>query len=165
MNQSLESRLNALKQAGWQFQRASAPQSLPAFFLARYDWLPMSIQDFLTHVDLVVSSDEKAWFITRMEIAGDSDSAFAWNEWERESLRVAEDDQEWQKEIVAFWDDHCPLVLSVKNGYSHLSICRDGLAIVGGSAPEIEDVEVVAESWEQLFEQIAVNDRMLSFFI
>ncbi|PQO45251.1 SMI1/KNR4 family protein [Blastopirellula marina] len=157
--------MNALLQAGWEVQRASAPQSLPAFFLARFDWLPISVQDFLTHVDSAVSSDQKAWFITRKEIAGESDSAFAWDEWEFLSLETAEDDPDWQNAIIAFWDEHCPLVLSVKNGYSHLSMRRDNLAIVAGNEPEFEEVEVVAESWEQLLEKVATNDPSLSLYI
>jgi hypothetical protein len=40
--------------------------------------------------------------------------AVRWDEWERQSLDAAGEDDEWRARIRSFWDTHFPILLSVK---------------------------------------------------
>ena len=84
-----------------------------------------------------------------------SENAFQWNEWERISLESAEDDEEWKKEISAFWDVHFPIAMSVKDGYSYYAMSMENGAIVYGCEPEFEECETVAECFDDFMEKIA----------
>ena len=109
-------------------------------------------------MDTAISPDEKSWFVVRGELSEEAPSAFAWNQWERDSLEVAEGDPAWQAEIRAFWDEHCPLLLSVKDGYQHVSVRKSDLQVVEGREPEYEEVSVIAPSFSEWIDQITDTD-------
>lgn len=152
-------KLERLQKVGWQVSPVSTDAPLPAFFTDRYPWLPQECLDFIASCESVVSPDEKSWFIACGELSEESESAFAWNAWELLMLETAEGDEAWQAEISAFWDEHCPMLLSVKDScYSHVSIRKSDLAIVAGEEPEFEEVEKIAESFDAFVDTVADPD-------
>ncbi|MCC9607337.1 hypothetical protein LOC68_13290 [Blastopirellula sp. JC732] len=165
MGRNYEAAIAGLRDAGWDVQETAVDRPLPDFFLARYPWLPSDIRQFIAGTIRVVSPDETSWFMTSAELAGDSGSAFLWNQWELDSLEVAAEDADWRQSIVEFWDNHCPLILSVKNGYAHLSVRKRDLAIVAGGEPEYEEVAVVADSLDALRQKITQRDEAISLYV
>lgn len=83
-----------------------------------------------------------------------------WSEWERISLESAED-EEWKKEIREFWDIHFPIVMSVKDSYSYYAMSMENGAIMYGCAPEFEECETVAESFDDFVEKIVDGEIQL----
>ncbi len=156
---------------------AKTPVELPEGIAQRYDWLPDSVMAFLAGVKSAVSVDEKSWFVTSSVLAANSDSAFRWNQWELDSLSASGDDAAGNDtagddaasndaagiaEIVRFWDQHFPVLLSVKNSYSYLAVRPDG-KIVHGNEPEYEQTSDVAESFDELIGNIARIQAQLQF--
>lgn len=142
--------LRALIEAGWKVDGAGTRP--PPTLLTRYRWLPSAVIAFLESFDSAVAPDETLWLLSGWDYSGESESAFAWNEFESLSLRSADDDPEWREEIVAFWDDHFPLALSVRSGFEHFSLQRDGRTVVHGSGPEFEETEPFAEGLDEFLE-------------
>lgn len=128
--------------------------------LDRYKKIPNNYLDFLKIIKQAISPNEKTWFICEDEYNNNSDIAFKWNEFEIMSLEVAEDDQEWKEEIIAWWDKHLPIIMSVDDGYSFYAIdlTDDKECIVKGYEPEFEEVEKVADSIEEFFDLIMSNE-------
>jgi hypothetical protein len=85
---------------------------------------------------MVCSPDEKAWLLTEADFAGTSGSAYAWNEWEQQSLEAAGSDEAWKATIVSFWDDHLSILFSTRSGYAFFALEKDGLGVVYGEKPE-----------------------------
>ena len=150
-----------LRQSGWLISLRSSPRSLPPDLLARYPWFPATYRELAEATEAIVSSDEKAWLLTVSDYSGSADSAYAWNEWERQSLAAAEDDEDWKASITEFWDRHLPIFFSVKSGYAYLAIERSSLRIVGGREPEYEEVTDLAASLEELLAMFAKKDNKL----
>jgi hypothetical protein len=75
------------------------------------------------------------------------------------SLEAAMDDEIWKSEITAWWDRYLPIVMSVEDGYSFyaIDVTEDQGAVVRGSEPEFEEVDKVANSFEQFLEFIMSN--------
>lgn len=90
----------------------------------------------------MISGDATCWLLTSKDYAGEGDSAFAWNEWELQSLEGAGSDESWAEEIRAFWDRHLPVGLSLDGGYGFHAIRDDGV-IVWGNEPEFEETTEV----------------------
>lgn len=118
-------------------------------FLERYSSFNNEYSEFLKCFAEVISNDDKTWFLCQKNYNNMSDFAFDWNEFEKLSLDVAEDDEEWKKEIKQWWDKKIPIVMSVRDGYSFLAIDleSDSGKIVRGEDPEFEEIEVVANSF------------------
>lgn len=70
------------------------------------------------------------------------------------SLEGAEGDAEWENEIKEFWDNHLPIIMSVKCGYSYYAISMKNGSIVQGAEPEFEECEVIAGSFEEFIKKI-----------
>lgn len=161
MNILLPTFAEGMRKRGWQVAGDPRNQSIPNEVASRYPWLPEQVCRILREFSAVVSPDEKTWFVTATEIRGESGSAFAWNEWEAQSLAVAEGDEEWSRVILAFWDRHFPILLTVADHYAYLAVRKDGIAIVGGDEPEFEETVDVAESFEELLTMFVHGDPSL----
>lgn len=124
----------------------------------RYKGILGEYIELLKRVKQLISPSEKTWFLCEDEYNGNSDIAFKWNEFELLSLEVAEDDDEWKSEIILWWDEKLPIVMSVDGGYSFYAIDLNNKGtIVKGYEPEFEEVEEVASSIEEFFELIMSN--------
>lgn len=124
---------------GWTIVANENPLDLPVHIKARYgDVLPSHYLEFVRKFELVFAP--KAWFVTSAVFAGATPVAFAWNEWERQSIEAAGEDAKLAENVAKFWDRHIPLVMSVKDCYAHFSLNLDGGAVVRGEEPDYEDV-------------------------
>jgi len=148
---------NALSKSNWLVQRCQCPVEQPQVYTERYPWLPDEVVCFLSSFEVVVSPSRTAWLTTHAELSGNTESAFAWNQWELESLSAAEGDPGWQEAIRRFWDDHFPLLLSVKSGYAYIAI-RTDLTIVAGEGPEFEETENIADSFPSFLKLLVESD-------
>ena len=167
MNPDVESQLGTLRAAGWRIERVADGQrhSLSAEITRRYPWMPPEFREFVELTNAVVSADEKAWLLTAADFAGDSDAAFAWNEWERQSLEATDGDPALAERIRLFWDEHLPILTSVKSGYAYFAIERTTLRVVCGEEPEYEDPSPLASSFAELLRLLAVHDAKLNRWI
>ena len=97
----------------------------------------------------------------RPGLRGQTDSAFRWNEWELLSLEAAGDDAAWRAEILAFWDAHLPIVLSVAEGYAYYALSLPDGAVIQGSEPEFEDCRTAAPSFRDFMGQVLRGEIQL----
>lgn len=86
------------------------------------------------------------------------EDAFQWNEWELISHDSAEGNTKWKNEIKEFWNNHLPIIMSVKCGYSYYVISMKNGSIVQGNKLEFEECEVVADSFLELLSKIKQNE-------
>lgn len=141
----------------WSVTEADETIGLPSHIAKRYPNLPKALGEIICGLKSCVSPDDKQWLLTSFDYAGKNDSAFKWNEFEIQSLEAAEGDAEWQKDIVAFWDQHLPISLSVRNGYEYAALCTEGDnkgKVVSGSEPEYEEVSIIAKDVLQYTESL-----------
>jgi len=122
--------------------------------LARYKEIPADYLRFLAAVSECVAPDEQTWFLCEQEYTGSSDAEFSWDEFERISLEAAAGDEAWTAEITAWWDRHLPIVMSVDGGYSFYAVELATGAIVHGSEPEFEEVDVVAPHLDAFYDYL-----------
>ena len=144
-----------MKEQGWNIElNKKIDNLLPKAIADRYMNIPELWQEFIGKVRCMVNTDETIWFLGTDDFSFQSDQAFRWNEWELISLESAEGDTEWCNEVKQFWDEHLPIVMSVRTGYSYYAIfIRDG-SVVKGSEPEFEECEVAADSFKTFIESI-----------
>jgi hypothetical protein len=165
MTREMQELLNRLATAGWKAKLRRTPETLPSDVIERYEWIPLEVREFVGSLEFLVSPQETAWFLTPGDFSGISDSAFRWNQWELDSIAASEGDRRSLANIVEFWNQHFPLVMSVKNGYAFFAIERTSLAIVSGEEPEFEDTSMVAPSLDGLLQMIDSHDLNLSRWI
>ncbi|AYN04391.1 SMI1/KNR4 family protein [Flavobacterium sp. 140616W15] len=124
---------------------------------------------FLKKINKLTNKEETVWFNSLIDYSnlGTDKSAFLWNDFEVDSLECAEDDEE-RNEIVKFWKKYLPFLISVKNGYSYLGIGIKGAnigKIVYGREPEYEEIEVIANSFEEFMELHSSETAQIKDFI
>ena len=147
--------LQALRKANWKIvsTEPGSAMGLPPSLVARYGALPANYLAFLLAIESCVHPLQDAWFLGLQEFSGLSHSAFSWNEFERQSLVAAEDDEAWQEEIIKYWDKVLPIAQSVRSGYAYLGLYLKGDhcgAVVLGREPEFEEVVTIAPSFTDL---------------
>jgi len=133
---------------------------LPKRLQERYRHLPSEVTCVLSGLKQCVAPDEQAWLLCLPDFAGESDSAFRWNEWELLSLESADGDKELVSEIRAFWDVHLPFYFSVRDGYEYAAIClaADHFGqVVSGVEPEFEDATYVSKDIMEFLECLIVD--------
>lgn len=140
-------------------------------FLKRYPKIPEDYIRFLESFSQFTNSSDTTWFNSIADFNGSHTGIeFSWNEFEQQSLEAFEDDEATRKQIISFWDDHLPIILSVKNGYAYFSI---GTAesnfgkIYFGEEPEYEETDHVAESFSEFMEALkhkTLEERYLNLF-
>jgi hypothetical protein len=149
--------IEALGALGWTAQAASELRPLPQAISDRYPAIPSSLRSFLEHIETCVRDDEKVWFLTSADYAGDSGSSFAWNEWE--TLESEDADADTRAEIRTFWNAHLPILLSVQGDYAYLAVCVDRASpsygsVVQGYHPDFREPSTLCRSFDELLEQI-----------
>ena len=165
MDETQVANLQHLSQRRWEVRLCAPPIKLPEVVAGRYPWLPQSVQEFIEATRLVVAPDAKSWFVTSGDILGTNASAYCWNEWELQSLGAADGDAKWQAEIRQFWDQHFPVILSVKSGYAYFAVRQSDLAIVAGEEPEYEECTQFASSFDELLSAVASASPALARWI
>lgn len=126
----------------------------------RQSLISASYGRFLSRISSCAKADDTAWFLTDDDFRDRSDAAFAWNEFERQSLDAAEGDAEWTDQITRYWSEHLPVLLSVKSGYAYFALAERG-EIVFGREPEYEEAEVVAANFDEFLAKLVVGDPTL----
>lgn len=157
-----ENYVDKLASAGWKLEREPSRLELSDTVRERYPGLPPDIEEFLCNIRLLTNQSETAWFLTSADFNGLSESAFAWDEFERISLESAEDDPDSQSEIRQFWNSHIPVLLSVKAGYSYFALKVEGEGagrVVHGFEPEFEDAAVESASFEEFLNLVVQAAR------
>jgi hypothetical protein len=149
--------IDTLGALGWTAQAASEPRPLPQAICDRYPAIPSSLRSFLEHIETCMRGDEKVWFLTYADYAGDGGSSFAWNEWE--TLESEDADADTIAEIRTFWNAHLPILLSVQGDYEFLAVCVDRASsrygsVVHGYAPDFREASTLCRSFDELLEQI-----------
>ncbi len=140
--------ISRMKQKGWDIAwNETQDKCILEIITDRYTNIPEEWLEFAGSIRHMVSPDETTWFLGTEDFDVQGDQAFRWNEWERISLESAGDDAEWTGRIKEFWDQHLPIVMSVKGGYSYYAISMADGSVVHGSEPEFEACEVVAPSF------------------
>lgn len=127
---------------------------LPKCITNRYHNLPDLWFRFIEEVQALFSADETIWFLCASDYDTRLDHAWQWNEWEELSLKNAGDDEKWRTEIKAFWDEHLPIVLSVREGYAYYAISMADGSVVYGSEPEFEECAPAASSFTEFLERL-----------
>jgi hypothetical protein len=155
----------ALERRGFAVKRASSPLSLPRAVQKRYEWVPPDLQRFTeSHVE-IVTPDERAWFVTEAEFAGRAASAFVWDEFERMSLSAANGDAALLATVKAFWTSHFPLMLSVKSGYAFFALERGTMHVVVGEESEFEQVNVIANTFDEFLTLLTSGSEVLQRWV
>lgn len=142
---------------GWRIKE-NPTLTIPDFIVKRYVALPKNWLELFGCIEYCVAQDELSWFITPIDMLGASDSAYAWNEAEMQSLETAQDDQNWVVEISNYWNAHLPVMFSVKNGCETWALCLKGDdvgKIIKSQEPEYEEGTVIADSLEMFIDILA----------
>lgn len=158
MNTPFSTVLAELAHSGWKVELLPHRRSLPDAVVRRYPWMPADYREVIEEANLITSPDDKAWLLTFADFSGTANCAYAWNEWERQSLEAAGDDQDWKSRIEQFWDRHFPIMMSVKSGYAYLAIERTSLSVVAGEDPEYEETSLVAATIPDALRLLASRD-------
>lgn len=148
------------KERGWDIQLSSNSSfSLPDDLNDRYPNIPPEYIEFLKQIDSCVAPDDKLWFICLNDYEGRSNSVYSWDEIEKMSLCAAKGDNDWQEEITGFWDEHIPIILSVRDGYSYyaLNVGSDFGTVVYGYEPEFEEAKNIATSFFEFLNEVITN--------
>jgi hypothetical protein len=154
MTQELQRAFDRLETSGWRLIQNVALVEWPRQVTARYPWISSDLHKVLSELKEVVSIDETCWLLTTSDYAGNSESAFAWNEWEQQSIEAAGVNSEWTAQIVSFWDLHLPVALSVRDGYMYYALRKDG-SVVSGREPEFEETTLVASTYAAFIAKLA----------
>lgn len=118
--------------------------------------IPAGHAEFLRNFASLTDAAESAWFLSAVDYAGESDDAFAWNEFEMLSLESAMTDDE-RRAIEAFWEEFLPIALSVAGDYEFLAISRRTGRVVHGSEPEFEVTTPLADDLASFAEAVVAG--------
>ncbi|MFS3128970.1 hypothetical protein ACLM5J_11260 [Nocardioides sp. Bht2] len=154
--------LTGLRRRGWQVEpaRAESPELLSA---AHEVAIPEGWRSVLERFSLLVDEDESRWFLSAADFAGSSDSAFAWNAFERLSLEAAVDDAD-RRRCTDFWREFLPIALGVEGSYEYLAISRVSGVVVHGAEPEFEEVTLLANDLPEFLTGVAEGSLGAGFF-
>ncbi len=151
-----------IKEHGWNIKLNEMQNvSLPEAITSRYTNIPKQWLEFAKNIKQMISADETMWFLCSGDFNMQDAGAFQWNEWELISLESAKGDTEWENEIKKFWDNHLPIVMSVKGAYSYYAISIKDGSVIHGTEPEFAECEVVASSFTDFMEKIVKNELQL----
>lgn len=133
-------------------------ETLNKKFKTRYSNLPDDYLAFLKTYSLLTNHSDTTWFnsITDFNETNDEND-FKWNEFEILSLDACDGDVENQQVVKNFWNQHLPIILSVKKGYAYfaLHVSEENFGkIYYGQEPEFEETELVSDSFSAFIEAI-----------
>ena len=135
-----------LRKLGFFVELLPQASPLPDAVLQRYPNIPDDYLAFISRLRSCHSPTDTTWLLAPADYQTHTKAAFAWNEFEQLSLEAACRPEETQA-IQAFWQCHCPIILSVQPHYAYFAIDlhphRHG-NIVFGCEPEFETTTVIA---------------------
>ena len=111
--------IEALKNIGFIVTERLERKELSPDFLNRYSNLPADYQEFLQRFQIITNESDNVWFNSIEDFNGETDSGFRWNEFELMGLEALADDRESCDMIRLFWDNHIPILMSVKGEYQY----------------------------------------------
>ncbi|MDE6404037.1 MAG: hypothetical protein K2M20_00115 [Lachnospiraceae bacterium] len=154
--------LNYMKENGWTLEiYENQNNDLSSTITDRYKNIPKQWSEFVETVKCMMNSDETVWFLCANDFNPQSEGAFQWNEWEKISLASAVGDKEWEYKIKTFWDNHLPIIMSVKGCYSYYAISMKDGSVVRGAEPEFDECEIVTTSFAEFIEKIAKGELQI----
>jgi len=159
---TVETLVEELRAAGWQVRQAEEHRAMPAPLLQRYPRLPPAVSTLLMTLEACSNPGETAWLLTAPDFLGTSDGAWQWNAFELMGLEFAGDDREQRDEVVAFWNHHFPVLLSVKTGYSYFAVSlqdKDFGSVVHGFEPIFEDCMPEASDFSSFLSRLTLAAR------
>lgn len=155
--------IEALKNIGFIITERLERKELNPDFLNRYSNLPADYLEFLQQFQTIANESDNVWFNSIEDFNGEADSGFRWNEFELMGLDALQDDEESCNMIRQFWDNHVPVLMSVKEGYQYLCIDlspENYGKIYYGIEPEFEEsAEFVCESFNHLLKMLSSNEK------
>ena len=155
--------IEALKKIGFIVTERLERKELSSDFLNRYSDLPADYLEFLQQFQIITNKNENIWFNSIEDFNENGDGGFRWNEFELMGLEALEDDEESCDMIRQFWDNHIPILMSVKDGYRYLSMDlspENYGKIYYGVEPEFEEsAELVCNSFNHLLEMLSSNEK------
>ncbi|MCR5607530.1 MAG: SMI1/KNR4 family protein [Lachnospiraceae bacterium] len=114
---------------------------------------------FIKKYKELYNNDATIWFNCIDDYNENTESAFAWNEFELLSLENALDNEQ-HNTIKEWWKKIIPIIISVKDGYYKyyaISIGDNFGKVIMGHEPEFEEVDVIAENFEDFIEKVTKN--------
>ena len=159
---NIDNLIERLKNKLWDIKLKSEKSlNLNTYILERYNNIPNEYLEFLYRVEHCISPDETSWLLCEGEYNGTSDIEFVWNEFENISLEAADDEEEFEKYVRDFWNNHLPIFMNVKNEYSFFAIDLNdrNYSVVYGYEPEFEEVNIIASNFEEFLE-LLIEDKL-----
>lgn len=157
--EKIDSFIACMKEKGWSIElHKTAGDYLTQEILNRYMNIPILWREFVGTVKAMVCPDETGWFLCADDFDSETHAVWQWNEWELISLQSAEGDDEWKEKIVDFWNNHLPIFLSVRDGYSYYAISMEDGSVVQGAEPEFEECKLVAASLADFLEKMMTDN-------
>lgn len=162
--------IEALKNIGFIVTERLERKELSPDFLNRYSNLPADYQEFLQRFQIITNESDNVWFNSIEDFNGETDSGFRWNEFELMGLEALVDDRESCDMIRLFWDNHIPILMSVKGEYQYLCIDlspENYGKIYYGIEPEFEEsAEFICDNFNHLLKILSYNEteNMLTYF-
>ncbi|MDE6603948.1 MAG: hypothetical protein K2K90_17740 [Lachnospiraceae bacterium] len=151
-----------MKENGWQVALyENRNNNLSNEITARYTNIPEQWLEFAGTVKCMMNAEETVWFLCANDFNPQNGDAFQWNEWEKISLASTAGDKEWEYKIKTFWDNHLPIIMSVKGCYSYYAISMKDGSVVRGAEPEFEECEFVTTSFAEFTEKIAKGELQI----
>lgn len=145
------------KKNNWDLVEDNKP--LPIEILNRYKNLPKSWLSFIDGYGTIVNDEDNIWFLTANNYYPKNEDEWRYNEYELISIDATDGSEELLNEVKSFWNNHIPIVMSVRNGYEYIAIELESGNIVSGFEPEFEETETVAESFDE-FIKMVINDEI-----
>lgn len=155
--------IEALKKIGFIVTERLERKELNSDFLNRYSNLPADYLEFLQQFQTITNESDNVWFNSIEDFYGEAYSGFRWNEFELMGLEALQDDEESCNMIRQFWDNHIPVLMSVKGEYQYLCIDlspENYGKIYYGIEPEFEEsAEFVCDGFNHLLEMLSSNEK------
>ena len=140
---------------GWKSELLTWREPLPSHVMSRYPAIPEDYLEFVETTKSVIAPGDIAWLVTTRVFAGKAGVAYAWNEWEQQSIEAADGHPSLKAGVHKFWDKHLPVLMSVKSGYAYFALDMDTFQVVCGEEPEYEEPSVLASSLDEMFRMCA----------
>jgi hypothetical protein len=124
---------------------------------SRYPSVPDELRQFVSSYEVLCSEDESKWFLSASDFQCARSDGFHWNEFELISMRAANGDPTWKKQIAEFWNTHLPLFMRVDGAYAYAAYCCAGAnegKYVRGTEPEFEEVSVIGRTLPEFKEWV-----------
>lgn len=154
--------LERLAGKGWSVIYSSRPRAIPQEVRQRYSWIHDSLWNFLSQVDTAMDPEEHCCLLTWRNFSIPPEAHYPWNIWEQTILETAakSSDKKWESEIIAFWDEHLPIMFTVQPfGYGYAAIRKSDGAVVAGWGPDFETpFGVIAENFDELLSLLPEMD-------